>query len=279
MAILGLYRTKAKEEIAEEIARLRIGTSALVDAKKSAKGVAQPLLDVVNKLETNMNHNLEKSVKENDRIYLMRIPAASSLAALPAASLVKPTPLGEVLDASKEKFFSNLVPDSSTKALSKYTDMVDNIIRTQLEKLQQGSEITRVKLKEMDLPDSILVLEDNLSLPLDLMEDVEAVQISGGPSGLETEIQQLRDLRRVNQELLVQTEELLQKEANADAQFRNQFGTRWTRPQSSTLTKNLQDRLNRFAANLKQAADSDSRIDREVRGNGELMAILDSRPV
>ncbi|RWW39962.1 hypothetical protein BHE74_00054653, partial [Ensete ventricosum] len=268
-----------KEEIAEEIARLRIGISALVDAKKSAKGVAQPLLDVVNKLETNMNHNLEKSVKENDRIYLMRIPAASSLAALPAASLVKPTTLGEVLDASKEKFFSNLVPDSSTKALSKYTDMVDNIIRTQLEKLQQGSEITRVKLKEMDLPDSILVLEDNLSLPLDLMEDVEAVQISGGPSGLETEIQQLRDLRRVNQELLVQTEELLQKEANADAQFRNQFGTRWTRPQSSTLTKNLQDRLNRFAANLKQAADSDSRIDREVRGNGELMAILDSRPV
>ncbi|RWV82590.1 hypothetical protein GW17_00055898, partial [Ensete ventricosum] len=268
-----------KEEIAEEIARLRIGISALVDAKKSAKGVAQPLLDVVNKLETNMNHNLEKSVKENDRIYLMRIPAASSLAALPAASLVKPTPLGEVLDASKEKFFSNLVPDSSTKALSKYTDMVDNIIRTQLEKLQQGSEITRVKLKEMDLPDSILVLEDNLSLPLDLMEDVEAVQISGGPSGLETEIQQLRDLRRVNQELLVQTEELLQKEANADAQFRNQFGTRWTRPQSSTLTKNLQDRLNRFAANLKQAADSDSRIVREVRGNGELMAILDSRPI
>ncbi|XP_065007934.1 vacuolar-sorting protein BRO1-like [Musa acuminata AAA Group] len=268
-----------KEEIAEEIARLRIGISALVDAKKSAKGVAQPLLDAANKLETNMNHNLERSVKENDRVYLMRIPAASSLAALPAASLAKPIPLGEVLNASKEKFFSNLVPDSSTKALSKYTDMVDNIIRTQLDKLQQGSEITRVKLKEMDLPDSILALEGNLSLPLDLTEDVEAAQISGGPSGLETEIQQLRDLRRVNQELLVQAEELLQKEANADAQFRNQFGTRWTRPQSSTLTKNLQDRLNRFAANLKQAADSDSRIDREVRGNGELMAILDSRPI
>ncbi|XP_064944989.1 vacuolar-sorting protein BRO1-like [Musa acuminata AAA Group] len=268
-----------REEIAEEITRLKIGISAVADAKKSARGVAQPLLDAVNKLETDMNRNLERAMKENNRVYLMRVPEASSLAALPAAPLVRPTPMADVLDASKERLFSRLVPDSSTRALSKYTDMVDNIIRTQAEKLQQGSEITRVKLKEMDLPDSILALEGNFNLPSDLKEDAEAVQISGGPSGLEAELQQLRDLRRVNQELLVQTEELLQKEATEDAQFRTQFGTRWTRPQSSTLTKNLQDRLNKFAANLKQAADSDARIERTVRDNFDLMAILDHRPI
>ncbi|XP_042375845.1 vacuolar-sorting protein BRO1-like [Zingiber officinale] len=268
-----------KEEIAEEICRLKIGINALADAKKSVRGVAQPLLDAVNKLETNMNRNLERAVKENNRVYLMRVPEASSLAALPAASLVKPTLMAEVFDASKETLFSRIVPDSSTKALSKYTDMVDNIIRTQAEKLQQGSEIARVKLKEMDLPESILALEGNFSLPVELKEDVEAVQISGGPSGLEAELQQLRDLRQVNQELLVQTEELLQKEASEDAQFRTQFGTKWTRPQSSTLTKNLQDRLNKFAANIKQAADSDARIERSIRDNLELMAILNRRPI
>ncbi|XP_010918463.1 vacuolar-sorting protein BRO1 [Elaeis guineensis] len=268
-----------KEEIAEEIARLKIGLGALTDAKKSAKGVAQPLMDAVSRLESNMNRNLERATKENDRVYLMRVPAAGSLSALPGASLVKPTPMGEVLDGSKERLFSGLVPDSSTKALSKYTEMVDDIIRTQAEKLQQGSEIARVKLKEMDLPDSILALEGNFSLPMDLKEDIEAVQISGGPSGLEAELQQIRDLRRVNQELLVQTEELLQKEANEDTQFRTQFGTRWTRPQSSTLTKNLQERLNRFAANLKQASDSDTRIERAVKDNAALMAILDRKPI
>ncbi|KAJ0966881.1 hypothetical protein J5N97_023798 [Dioscorea zingiberensis] len=268
-----------KEEIAEEIARLKIGLGALTDAKKSSKGVAAPLLDAISRLENNMNLNLERAVKENDRVYLMRVPAASSLTALPAASLVKPVPMADVLDASKDKLFSTLVPDSSTKALSKYTEMVDDVIRTQAEKLQQGSEITRVKLREMDLPDSILALEGNFSVPMDLKEDVEAVQISGGPSGLDIELQQLRDLRRVNQELLVQTEELLQKEAREDAQFRTQFGTRWTRPQSSTLTKNLQDRLNRFAGNLKQATDSDARIERAVRDNMELMSILDHRPI
>ena len=185
-----------------------------------------------------------------------------------------------LLDASKEKMFASLVPDSSAKALSRYTEMVDDVIRTQAEKLQQASEFAdRVRLKEMDLPDSILALEGNFTLPTELKEDVEAVQISGGPAGLEAELQQLRDLRRVNQEMLVQIEELLQKEAREDAQFRGQFGTRWTRPQSSTLTKNLQDRLNRFAANLKQAAESDGRIERSVREHSALMSILDRRPV
>ncbi|CBI26935.3 unnamed protein product, partial [Vitis vinifera] len=268
-----------KEEIAEEIARLKSGISALSEAKKSSKGAAAQILDTITKLETNLNRNLERAVKENDRVYLMRVPSPSTLPPLPAFSMVKSMPMNEVLDASKERMFSSLVPDSSAKALSRYTEMVDDIIRTQAEKLQQGSELARVRLKEMDLPDSILALEGNFTLPTDLKEDVEAVQICGGPAGLEAELQQLMDLRRVNQELLVQTDELLQKEAREDGQFRSQFGTRWTRPQSSTLTKNLQDRLNRFAANLKQASESDARIERSVREHMALMSILDRRPI
>ncbi|XP_061365022.1 vacuolar-sorting protein BRO1 [Gastrolobium bilobum] len=268
-----------KEDIAEEIARLRSAVNVLTDAKKNSKGAAAQILDAINKLEANINRNLERAVKENDRVYLMRVPSPSSLPPLPAFSMVKPMAMNDLLDASKEKMFVGLVPDSSTKALSRYTDMVDNIIRTQAEKLQQASELTRVRLKEMELPDSILALEGNFTLPTNLKEDVEAVQISGGPAGLEAELQQLKDLRRVNQELLVQTEELLQKEAREDSQFRSQFGTKWSRPQSSTLTKNLQDRLNRFAGNLKQAAESDVRIERSVREHSALMSILDARPI
>lgn len=268
-----------KEEIAEEIARLRSGISALAEAKKSSKGAPPQLLDAISKLEVNLNRNLERAVKENDRVYLMRIPSPSSLPSLSAFSMVKPMQMNEVLDASKEKMFSNLVPDSSAKALSRYTEMVDDIIRTQAEKLQQSSELARVRLKEMDLPDSILALEGNFQLPEDLKYEIEQVQASGGPAGLEGELQQLRDLRRVNQELLVQTEELLQKEAAEDAQFRSQFGKRWTRPQSSTLTKTLAERLNKFAANLKQAGESDLRIERSLREHSTLMSILDRRPI
>lgn len=268
-----------KEEIAEEIARLKSGTNALTDAKKSVKRVAPSLLDSVGRLESNMKRNLERAMKENDRVYLMRVPALDSLEPIPAASLVKPASLSEIFDATKERWFANLIPDNSAKALSRYTEMVDDIIRTQAEKLQEESEITRVKLKEMDLPESVLALEGNLSLPIDLKEEVEDVQVIGGPSSLEAELQQLRDLKRVNQELLVQTEDLLKKEETEDIQFRTHFGTRYNRPESSTMTKNLKDRLNRFAANIKQASDSDARIERAVKDNFDLMAILDIRPV
>ncbi|XVE84849.1 hypothetical protein DITRI_Ditri17bG0045600 [Diplodiscus trichospermus] len=268
-----------KEEIAEEIARLRSGVSALAEAKKSSKGAAAQLLDAISKLEVNLNRNLERAVKENERVYLTRVPSPSSLPPIHAFSMVKPMQMNEILDASKEKMFASLVPDSSAKALSRYTEMVDDVIRTQAEKLQQGSELTRVRLKEMDLPDSILALEGNFNLPEDLKNEVEKVQASGGQAGLEAELQQLRDLRRVNQELLVQTEELLQKEAAEDAQFRSQFGTRWTRPQSNTLTKTLLERLNKFAANLKQAGESDLRIERSLREHSTLLSILDCRPI
>ncbi|KAG2321340.1 hypothetical protein Bca52824_014553 [Brassica carinata] len=253
-----------KEEIAEEIARLRSGASRLAEAKKSSRGAPAQLVEAMNKLEASINCNLDRAVKENDRVYLMRVPSPASLPPLPTFSMVKPMNMTEILDASKEKMFAILVR-TPVPRLSRYTEMVD--------------DLTRVRLKEMDLPDSILAVDGNSTLPADLKDDVEAVQVSGGPAGLDAELQQLRDLKRVNQELLVQTEELLQKEATEDAQFRSQFGTRWTRPQSSTLTKNLQDRLNRFAANLKQAGESDVKIERSVRENSALMSILDRRPI
>ncbi|PWA36113.1 ALIX V-shaped domain-containing protein [Artemisia annua] len=93
--------------------------------------------------------------------------------------------------------FASIIPDSSAKALSKYTEMVDDIIRTQAEKLQQGSELARVTQKDMVLLDSILDLEGHSVLPTPLWEYMEAVQISVGPAGLDGELQQLRDLRRV----------------------------------------------------------------------------------
>jgi len=268
-----------KENIAEEIVRLKAGSHMLSEARRSGKGGVAPLMDAVAKLELNINRNLERAIKENDRVYLMRVPAADSLPPLIGAALAKSTPVSEVFDASQEKMFAGLVPDSSAKALSKYTEMVDDIIRMQAEKLQTESEITRVKLREMDLPDSLHALEGSATLPDQLRDDVEAVQLDGGPAGLEVEMQRLCALRQGNEELLVQTEDLLEKEARQDAQNRSQYGTRWTRPQSSTLTKNLQNRANGFAANLKQAKESDARIERTIRDNMAMMAILDAKPI
>ena len=196
-----------------------------------------------------------------------------SLPPLPAVALVKPLNLVDILDASKEKMFISLVPDSSAKALSRYTEM------TQTEKLQQASEVAKVRLKEMDLPDMLHALDGAAIIPEHLRDDIEAVQLDGGPATLKTEMRRLEDLRRVNLELLVQCEEKLQNESREDAQLRAQFGTRWSRPQSSTLTKSLQDAINNFNSKVKQAADVDARIDRMIHDSWESMSILSVKPV
>ncbi|KAF7085039.1 hypothetical protein CFC21_088530 [Triticum aestivum] len=91
-----------KMEIGEEIARLQFGINAVVDAKRTARGAPASLYDSVSRLEQDMNQNLEKAVNENNRIYLMRVPAAKLLSPLPSASLVRSASKSEILDAKAE---------------------------------------------------------------------------------------------------------------------------------------------------------------------------------
>jgi programmed cell death 6-interacting protein len=90
-----------KTEIGE-IARLQVGISTIVDAKRTAKGAPGPLYDSASRLERDMYQSLERAVSDNNRIYLMRVPAAKLLAPLPSASLVRPASLNEILDAKTE---------------------------------------------------------------------------------------------------------------------------------------------------------------------------------
>ncbi|KAH7295126.1 hypothetical protein KP509_27G033300 [Ceratopteris richardii] len=268
-----------KENIAEEIARLKVALSTLSNARKSSRGVVAPLVETVSNLEKAITTALDKATKENDRVYLMRIPSEASLAPLSGASLVKSTGLADIVDASKEKMFKKLVPDSSAKALSRYTELLDDVVRTQVERLQQESEITRVKLKDMNLPDSLHALDGSPVIPEQLRMDVESIQLDGGLSGLTASMGQLQDLKRVNEELLIQVEDMLQRESDDDTQLRSQFGSRWKRPPSSTAAKGFQERLSNLAMKLKQASDMDARIERSIKDNWELMSILDVKPI
>lgn len=267
-----------KEDIGQEIARLKLSISSLSDAKRSAKGAPSSLYEAVSKLETKMNQNLETAVKENNQVYLMRIMPVSSLSELPAAVLAQPTPV-DGLDVGSETLFSNLISESGKKALTKYSEMVDGIIQTQLDKINLAKEVCKEKLQEMGLPDAISTVENGSTIPAELKAQVEAIQDRGGPGGLEMELRQLKDLRRVNLELMVQMEEMLQKEEKEDSQYRAQYKDKWNRPESGVLAKNMRDMLRKYADNLKEAGISDLRIEHSMSENLGTLAILDNQPV
>ena len=56
----------------------------------------------------------------------------------------------------------------SAKALSKYTEMVDNLIRQQKDKLEAASDEARLRLREWDMPEA-LQASCHLSMHLSLL--------------------------------------------------------------------------------------------------------------
>lgn len=70
----------------------------------------------------------------------------------------------------------------STKALSKYTDMVDALCRELLDKLAGATDSARLVLKQNELPELLEALDGAVpaAVPEALLRDVEEVQSIGG---------------------------------------------------------------------------------------------------
>lgn len=56
--------------------------------------------------------------------------------------------------------------DCSAKALSKYTEMVDSLIRQQMDALAAASDEARLKLREWELPECLQVCYSQVSFLL-----------------------------------------------------------------------------------------------------------------
>ena len=70
----------------------------------------------------------------------------------------------------------------SAKALSRYSELVDDLIRQEMGKLEGATDEARVKLKEWELPDLLDAIDSNQAsaLPEGLRRELEEVQRTGG---------------------------------------------------------------------------------------------------
>ena len=90
-----------------------------------------------------------------------RVPKVEDLPPLAAANLVKAIePPAEEFSPVGVALFQNIVPDSGTKALSRYTEMVDDLIRNETDTLALASDEARLALREMELPETLIASLD-----------------------------------------------------------------------------------------------------------------------
>ncbi len=70
----------------------------------------------------------------------------------------------------------------STKALSRYSDLVDEIIRKQMAKLDGATDEARLRLKQYELPERLdsVTSTNPAMIPEGLKKDLEEIEQCGG---------------------------------------------------------------------------------------------------
>lgn len=279
-----------EEDIGTAIVRLQVAADDLAAGLKAVKGHSMSLYGALQGLKETVDESLRRAIRDNECVYMVRVPARDAVSPLDAAAVVKAVPPQQSsLDCSSETLFSTVVPESGFKALSKYTQLVDALIREENDVLAAASDEARLALAEMEMPELLIAatsgartvdggppggatndvgdagLPSAAGLPSPLDEDVASIHRAGGTAALRASLPRLVDISEACTQQITAAEQMLSAEATEDEACRRAYGAHaWTRPASADLTRNLREKLSSFRDNLAQARRSDESLRRRI---------------
>lgn len=196
-----LENTDIRDAIKSQMGYLQEAKEVIQEAQRYCTNIKYNVMlkEEVDKLTNNIVSTLTEHQKENMSTYLLRVPPISELEQiepLHADALPKCIVPDYLTDPVASIRFSGIVPEQVTRDWSKYTDMLDRMLREQTSRIDMASDHARMKLREMELPERLNALErghmDNI--PESLKVDLESIQESGGLSALSDIVQQLADM-------------------------------------------------------------------------------------
>ena len=276
---------RAREEIGPEVARLRAADAALEGVRRKAKGLA--VSAQLEELVARVGRAREKAERENNSVYLEQVPKVEALEAVKPAAMVKalaPEGLDGASDPETASLFAGLVPEQSTKALSRYSEMVDSLIADEKRKLDDLADEAGLRLQEKELPDLLHALEPGrpLTVPEPLASQLAALERGGFERGLdffEDLFRQVVEVREVTRELLESAQADMDVEAREDAEMRASLREKWTAPPSATLSTVLCEKALGYRENLMTAEQNDSALSLQYRDLAPAFAGLSAAKV
>ena len=174
----------------EEISRLREAKRICENGLGSARWMGGSLLHDVQSLHKVIVYSLERAEKDNDLIYLERVPKLDQLAQIPGASMVKPVVLDEIknpienLQKSNVKpLFEDLIPFAIHQAADVYANRRDSLVENNL--VNHANNIVNeinLKLQQYNLPGKLLAEERSIGLPQSTINQVEDIKLRNGIS-------------------------------------------------------------------------------------------------
>lgn len=261
------------------VARLQAAKDAMKKAIDDANVVSSDATLVWAKkyLEEDLSPDYNATLRDNECVYMCRVPKLDDVPPVPATGLVKAVePAPEQFSPVGVDLFKSIIPDSGAKALSRYTEMVDELIRNETETLAMASDEARLALREMELPETLLALSAPVALSVDLEEQLAAFRSSGSASSLTASLQRVDELNRQCAGVVKTIRETLDTESAEDSAARSMHGEGvWRREPSSSKNRNMTQALKRFEVDLEVATKSDEQLRQRIEGAGGVLESID----
>ena len=126
---------------------------------------------------------------ENATTYLQRVVPVSELEQiepLPSSALPQPVRLDYLVQPISSLAFKSVVPEQVTRDLSRYTAMLDKMMRSEQGRVDQANDACSLRLREMELPDRLHATQPgNISnVPDAIGVEVQGIEESGGVTSL-----------------------------------------------------------------------------------------------
>ncbi|XP_049821414.1 programmed cell death 6-interacting protein isoform X2 [Aethina tumida] len=275
-AIAEFYQSlicKNEKLIGEEISRLTRSVE-LFKAAQQRSGRPNLFEELCDKAE----RNLTSAKKDNDFIYHERIPDIKSVEPIGKAQPAKALPVPHPMSQGFRDLFSELVPVGVHQALAAYDVRKTEIVNTEITRLRESTQELNGLLASMNLPAAIEVTDSASGLPPSILEKANMVSQLGGINELQRISSELPDLLKRNQDILDETDRMLNEEKQADDSLRQQFKAQWTRTPSEKLTDMFRNNIAKYRQIINNAVEADKVVRQKFESNRNGIQILSKPP-
>lgn len=230
--------------------------------KASQKPCTKALGQEVGALLASINARKREAEEENNTIYHEYVPPRGDMEGIgkKVAVATKEFTPNDPLNA----LFLNLVP----KDVSDISNKVREECRIQFDAAQnvvrESTDIARALLVALGLPAAIECATNQNGLPDSCWEKIFMIQASGGKEALVQAFQQLRTSDSNCRATLSEIKQKLEMEAHEDSIYRGQYGGKWTRNSSETITTKYHQDLDTALTHLTQANNTNQKSEQEA---------------
>ncbi|KAH3767904.1 ALG-2 interacting protein X [Pelomyxa schiedti] len=255
----------------EAVSRLGVANTNIEESRKKLKQVPE-LRDYVESIAMRICPKYQGAVKDNNSIYHDPPPAPSSLSPIAGKSLVANIPPFEL--PKTEDPFIRIVPFSVRQHVVAYRDRKDQAVSTMVKEIDAKTEIVKNTLQALGQPGAIEALQSPTGMPQAVVDKRRIVVSENASTVIPQNIAVLQQMGHANGELLGAALHALDAEEEEDNTHRAQFGPRWIRTPSHTLTVRLRQDGMKYRGNWEHSAKSDQFIAKKWEAHKPIIDLL-----